>query len=62
MSNRHMPHDLAQMQSLPLEAKIEMTKQRIRAWVESWVRFEIYDEKTGKTRFTTYACGNAYTD
>ena len=36
MSNRHMPYDLAQMQSLPLEAKINMTKNRIRAWHEHW--------------------------
>ena len=31
-----MPYDLAQMQSLPLEAKIRMTQQRIRAWYEYW--------------------------
>lgn len=36
MSNKHLPHDLAQMQSLPLEAKIIMTKQRIRQWYEYW--------------------------
>ncbi len=36
MSNRHDPHDLAQMQSLPLEAKILMTQQRIRAWYDYW--------------------------
>lgn len=34
--NKHLPHDLAQMQSLPLEAKIIMTKQRIRQWYEHW--------------------------
>lgn len=34
--NRHLPHDLAQMQSLPLEAKIIMTQQRIRQWHEYW--------------------------
>jgi 3'-phosphoadenosine 5'-phosphosulfate sulfotransferase (PAPS reductase)/FAD synthetase len=49
----HQPSDLAQMQSLPLEAKIMMTKQRIKAWYESWTRFEIYDDATGKTRFVT---------
>ena len=43
------------MQSLPLEAKIMMTKQRIKAWYEAWHRFEIFDEETGKTRFVTYA-------
>ena len=36
MSNKHLPHDLAQMQSLPLEAKIIMTQQRIRQWHEYW--------------------------
>lgn len=36
MSNKHMPYDLAQMQSLPLEAKIIMTQQRIRQWHEYW--------------------------
>ncbi len=33
---KHLPHDLAQMQSLPLEAKIVMTQQRIRQWYEYW--------------------------
>lgn len=51
--NRHEAYELAQYQSLPLEAKIQMTKQRIRSWYESWTRFEICDEATGKTRFTT---------
>ena len=36
MGNRHMPYDLKQMQSLPLEAKITMTQQRIRQWHEHW--------------------------
>ena len=36
MENKHMPYDLAQMQSLPLEAKIIMTQQRIRQWYEYW--------------------------
>lgn len=53
MNNVHEAYDLAQMQALPLEAKIRMTKQRIKAWYESWTRFEIYDEATGKTRFVT---------
>ena len=30
-----------------------MTQQRIKVWYESWVRFEIYDKATGKTRFVT---------
>lgn len=36
MANKHLPHDLKQMQSLPLEAKIIMTQQRIRQWHEYW--------------------------
>lgn len=36
MVNKHMPYDLAQMQSLPLEAKIMMTQQRIRDWSDYW--------------------------
>lgn len=34
--NKHMPYDLKQMQSLPLEAKIMMTQRRIRDWYEYW--------------------------
>lgn len=52
--NTHTIEDLRQMQALPLEAKIVMTKQRIKAWYEAWTRFEIFDEKTGKTRFITF--------
>lgn len=36
MANKHNAYDLAQMQSLPLEAKIIMTQQRIRQWYEHW--------------------------
>lgn len=36
MVDKHLPHDLKQMQSLPLEAKIIMTQQRIRQWYEHW--------------------------
>lgn len=32
--NKHTRYDLAQMQSLPLEAKISMTQRRIREWYE----------------------------
>lgn len=53
MTNRHNSWDLRQMQSLPLEAKIQMTKMRIQVWYESWARFEIYNKETGKTRFVT---------
>ena len=52
--NAHSAGDLAQMQALPLEAKIIMTKQRIKVWYEAWTRFEIFDKKTGKTRFVTF--------
>lgn len=34
--NKHQPWDLKQMQSLPLEAKITMTRQRIRQWYDYW--------------------------
>lgn len=53
MNNAHQPYDLAQMQALPLEAKIRMSKERIKAWYESWTRFEIFDTATKKTRYTT---------
>lgn len=36
MENKHTHYDLAQMQSLPLEAKIRMTKMRIRQWYDHW--------------------------
>lgn len=36
MSNKHLPQDLAQMQSLPLEAKEIMSEQRIDAWFTHW--------------------------
>ena len=32
----HLPHDLKQMQSLPLEAKIIMSQRRIRDWYDYW--------------------------
>lgn len=51
--NKHSAYELKQMQSLPLEAKITMTKQRIKHWYESWSRYEIVNEKTGKSRFVT---------
>lgn len=33
---RHTTSDLAQMQSLPLEAKIRISKQRIEQWYDAW--------------------------
>ena len=54
MANKHMPYDLAQMQSLPLVAKRRMSKERIRVWYESWKKYTIFDTKTKKTRFVTW--------
>lgn len=34
--NRHSKGDLQQMQAVPLEGKILMTKQRIRGWYDHW--------------------------
>lgn len=53
--NKHQMADLKMMQSLPLDQKIAMSKERIRAWYETWKRYEIYDKETGKTRFVTAA-------
>ena len=36
MKNKHTAEDLKQMQALPLEAKIQATKRRIREWYEYW--------------------------
>ena len=36
MANKHAAYDLAQMQSLPLEAKILMAKRRIQEWYDYW--------------------------
>jgi len=44
--NKHQPHDLKQMQSLPLEAKIIMTQQRIRQWYDHW-NGEVYVSFSG---------------
>lgn len=58
--NRHQPNDLKQLQSLPLEAKIRMTQERIRAWYESWVRFKIENLDTGKIRWETFDMRDRY--
>lgn len=58
--NRHGPNDLKMLQSLPLEAKINMTKERIRAWYESWTRFEIENLDTGKIRYVTWDTRKSY--
>ena len=36
MKNKHQSYDLAQMQSLPLDAKLIMTQRRIREWYEEF--------------------------
>ena len=33
---KHTKYDLRQMQSLPLDAKIVMTQERIRQWYDHW--------------------------
>lgn len=46
MSNRHNIGDLQQMQSLPLSAKITMSKRRIREWYDYW-NGEVYVSFSG---------------
>lgn len=36
MTDKHTAYDLKQMQSLPLDIKIRMTKERIEQWYEYW--------------------------
>lgn len=35
-NQKHTTYDLKQMQSLPLDIKIRMTKKRIEQWYEYW--------------------------
>ena len=44
--NKHQAHDLKQMQSLPLEAKILMTQRRIQQWYDHW-EGEVYVSFSG---------------
>lgn len=46
IENKHLPHDLPQMQSLPLEAKIRMTEQRVKQWYEYW-NGKVYVARSG---------------
>ena len=46
MENKHQSYDLAQMQSLPLSAKIIMTEQRIKQWYDAFDR-EVYVSVSG---------------
>jgi 3'-phosphoadenosine 5'-phosphosulfate sulfotransferase (PAPS reductase)/FAD synthetase len=54
MVMKHNKYDLAQMQALPLEAKIRMTQQRIKVWYESWHKFEIINKKNKEKPVTRY--------
>lgn len=47
MENKHTIGDLRQMQSLPLQAKIQMTRQRIRAWVDEFGEDGVYVSFSG---------------
>lgn len=60
MTNRHQPEDLKQLQSLPLEAKIRMTQERIKVWHESWWRFKVENLDTGKSRYETFDMRDRY--
>lgn len=60
MVNRHHSGDLKQLQSLPLEAKIRMTQERIRVWYESWWRFKVENLNTGKIKWRTYDMRGRY--
>lgn len=47
MANKHELWELKQMQSLPLQAKIQMTRQRIRAWVDEFGEDGVYVSFSG---------------
>lgn len=47
MANKHELWELKQMQSLPLSAKIQMTRQRIRAWVDEFGEDGVYVSFSG---------------
>lgn len=47
MGNKHTIGELRQMQSLPLQAKIQMTRLRIRAWVEEFGEDGVYISFSG---------------
>ncbi len=40
--NKHTAEELRQWQKLPLETKLEMTKQRIRDWVDYFGENKIF--------------------
>ena len=47
MANKHTISDLYQMQSLPLQAKIQMTRRRISEWVDTFGEDGIYVSFSG---------------
>lgn len=49
----HTREELAYLQSMSLDSKIEFTKRRIRGWYESWLKYEIYNTNTGEYRYVT---------
>lgn len=57
---KHTKADLKAWQSFPLDTKMSMSEQRIVAWFESWYKYTIVNEKTGKTRFVTAAPENPW--
>lgn len=44
---------LRQMQSLPMELKLNMTRERIDAWYRGWTKYTIENLKTKKIRYVT---------
>lgn len=54
------PAELKYLQSLPLEEKIQLTQERIRAWYDAWIRFEIENTDTGKRYFKTFDMRERY--
>lgn len=57
---KHEIYELRQMQAMPLDIKIRMTKERIEAWYENWTRFDIVNKKTGRKRFKTIDTRDRY--
>ena len=47
LDSKHTYGDLKQMQSLPLKAKIQMTRQRIRAWIDEFGEDGVYVSFSG---------------
>lgn len=47
MANKHTMSDLYQMQSLPLKAKIQMTRRRIEEWVNEYGEDGVYISFSG---------------